>query len=182
MDERPCKRREVIMVLSLSQLNEFSIIKPIPDSPFIYSAGVPFSDALKQLNNKIKLWTDMHLLTWHELYVSPHIEEYESIQGLLPAKPKYTLPIHTERAWRFKQLLPFMQILLPKPFKEYTLAQAEARERLTDARIAGIGEQYQDFVHTMTDADYVTMLRDLPFIKTAALFSEEIAALMRDLA
>jgi mRNA degradation ribonuclease J1/J2 len=178
----PANAEQVIMVLSLSQLNEFNIMKPAADSPFIYSAGVPFSDGLKQLNAKIKLWTDMSLLNWHDLYVSPHIDEYDLIQGLKPVESKYVLPIHTERSWRFKQLLPFKQILQPKPFKEYSLSKNEEKERLTDIRISGLEDQYQEFVHTMTDADFVTMLRDLPALKTADAFSSDIAGLLNDLA
>ncbi len=177
----PANAESVIMVLSLSQLNEFNIMKPAPDSPFIYSAGVPFSDGLKALNTKIKTWTDMFLLNWHDLYVSPHINEYDLVQGLNPVDAKYVLPIHTERSWRFKQLFPFKRILLPKPLKEYSLLKNESKDKLTDARISGLEDQYEEFAHRMTDADYVTMLRGLPVLKNSIDFSAEIAGLVNDL-
>lgn len=171
---------QCIITLSLAQLNELNIIRPPTDSPFIYSAGVPFSDGIKQLNAKIKTWTGQFMMVWYDYYVSPHINEDFLIQNLDRIKAKYRTPIHTERSFRLNQLLPLIRHLLPKSLVEYPLSTNEGMQRLTDSELAWLEDEYKLKVQNMTDADFVTMLRDLPILKNERDFGSELAKIISD--
>ncbi len=97
---------EVVFFCNSWSFGELVDIKPVNGSSYIYSLTEPFNDEMELDWRRVENWLNHFNLPLYKAHASGHMSRDEIIDMINQIKPEIVIPVHTENAKQFRDIVP----------------------------------------------------------------------------